>query len=115
MGAILIVDADPIVRSVVRSLLNAFGYRVLDARDGCGAIRRFEQYHCDIDTVILPLHLPEVTGAELARYVQTRNPATEVILMCDGARRPCALQTGWRIIQKPFTARLMIDCVRCGC
>ena len=115
MGAILIADADVTVRSVVRSVLSAFGYTVIEAGDGRGAIRRFEQYCGEIDTVIAPLMLPEITGAELARYVQTRCPGAGVILMCDGNQRPCTLQAGWRVIQKPFTARIMIDYVRCRC
>jgi CheY-like chemotaxis protein len=115
MGAILVVDADLTVRSVVRSLLSAFGYTVLEAGDGRGAMRRFERYGGEIDTIIVPLILPEITGPELARCVQTRYPAADVILMYDCDQRPCPLQTGWRVIQKPFTARIMIDCVRCRC
>jgi CheY-like chemotaxis protein len=115
VGAVLIVDADPTVRKVLHSLLSAFGYTVLEASDGRGAMRRSEQYGDAIDTVIVPLILPEITGPELARYVQTRNPAADVILMYDYDQRPCALRNGWRVIQKPFTARIMIDCVRCRC
>jgi CheY-like chemotaxis protein len=115
VGTILIVDADHTVRSVVRSLLSAFGHTVLEARDGTGAMRCFDQHCGEIDTLIVPLILPEITGPELARYVQTRYPAAGVILMYDSDQRPCLLQNGWRAIRKPFTARSMIDSVRCRC
>ena len=96
----------------MRSLLGGHGYNVLDAGDAASAVAMFEDPGNRIAMLIAPVFLPEMTGAELARYGQTWHPRLNVILTSACHSRPFQVQGGWQVIQKPFTARVMIDLVR---
>ena len=96
----------------MRSLLGGHGYTVLEARDACGAMAAFEDPSNPITVLIAPVFLAEMTGAELARYAQTCYPRISVILTSGSQCRPFQVQGGWQVIQKPFTARIMLDLVR---
>ena len=101
------------VRRMMRSLLGGHGYTVLEARDACSAAWRHSRPRSNPITVLIaPVFLAEMTGAELARYAQTCYPRISVILTSGSQCCPFQVQGGWQVIQKPFTARIMLDLVR---
>jgi CheY-like chemotaxis protein len=112
VDSILVVDPDLRVRRMMYSLLSGHGFSVLEAGDACTAMSLFEGARHRIAMLIAPVFLPEMTGSELARYAQTVHPRIHVILTSGNRQRPFQVQGGWQVIQKPFTARIMIDLVR---
>ena len=112
MDWILVVDPDVRVRRMMCSLLNGHGFRVLEASDASTAMILFEGTRHPIAILIAPVFLAEMTGCELARYAQTWHPRIHVILTSGNHQRSFQVQGGWQVIQKPFTARIMIDLVR---
>jgi DNA-binding NtrC family response regulator len=112
VDSILIVDPDFRARRVMRSLLSGHGYNVLEAGDASTAMTLFEERRTRIAVLITPVFLPEMTGAELAGYAQTWHPRVSVILTSGCHSRPFQVKGGWQVIQKPFTARIMIDLIR---
>ena len=96
----------------MRSLLAGHGFRVLEACDAHSAMAAFDEPGTRISVLIAPVYLAEMTGAELALYAQTLYPRISVILTSASRCRPFQVQGGWQVIQKPFTARIMIDLVR---
>lgn len=112
VDSILVVDPDLRVRRMIGSLLAGHGYNVLEAGDAAAAMAVFEEPRNRIAVLIAPVFLPEVTGAELARYAQTLHPRVSVILTSACRNRSFQVQGGWQVIQKPFTARIMVDLVR---
>jgi CheY-like chemotaxis protein len=112
VDSVLVVDPDLRVRRMMHSLLSGYGFSVLEAGDACRAMTLFEEPRHRIAILIAPVFLPEMTGSELARYAQTWHPRISVILTSGSHQRPFQVQGGWQVIQKPFTARIMIDLVR---
>jgi two-component system cell cycle sensor histidine kinase/response regulator CckA len=59
--AILLADADPMVRDVGRRILEKQGYRVLLAQDGLEAVAVYRREKEQIDLAILDLNMPRLT------------------------------------------------------
>ena len=90
---ILLIDDDPRVRQILRSMLQEMGHQVTEAEGGAQglalfeeALRRDEAY----DLVLTDLGMPSVTGAEVVWRVKAISPSTPVIVL-----------TGWGQESKP--------------
>jgi len=59
---VLVAEDDSTVRSMTRSILQKFGYTVIEAVDGEDAVRSFRQSPGDVDLVILDVMMPKMTG-----------------------------------------------------
>jgi len=67
--SILVVDDDPVSRTLARSLLESAGNTVVEAADGMGAIQAL-QAGMYFDICILDLNMPNVGGREVLRWVR---------------------------------------------
>jgi len=65
---ILIVDDDPQIRRVLRTMLIAQEYEVADARDGQEALEKMAQGRFDL--VILDMNMPVLDGLETCRTIR---------------------------------------------
>ena len=79
-GTILMVDDEPSVRDVGRSMLERKGYRVILAGDGREALDIFRERHSDIDCVILDLTMPHMDGDETFREMRKIDGDVKVII-----------------------------------
>jgi CheY-like chemotaxis protein len=69
-ASILIVDDDPVVRSLMRATLERDGFTVIEARDGVEACRLYEEHHPDL--LLVDLVMPHMDGFELCRVLRGR-------------------------------------------
>jgi diguanylate cyclase (GGDEF)-like protein len=80
---ILIVDDDPVVRSLMQDTLEDEGFSVIEAEDGVEACR-----HCEMTVpslLIVDAVMPNMDGFELCRELRRRNTTRHVpILMATG-------------------------------
>lgn len=76
---ILLVDDDPLIRSVGRELLENLGYEVATAGDGEEALSHYGQ-GAPPDLVILDYHLPGLSGPELVRRLRRLHPEAPVLV-----------------------------------
>jgi putative two-component system response regulator len=83
LGAVLVVDDDPSVRSYFRRLLGARGYAIDEAADGRSALEAIAARPPDL--VLLDVNLPEVNGFDVCRQVR-QDAATRLtpIIMVTG-------------------------------
>lgn len=65
---ILLVDDEPQIRRILRAVLVAKGYDVMEAECGEDALNllRFEEY----DLLLLDINMPGITGVEVCREVR---------------------------------------------
>jgi putative two-component system response regulator len=73
---ILILDNEDINRRLLKAMLKAAPYRILECRRATEAMALFESE--DIDLLIVDLMLPEVSGPEFCRWVKS-NRSTQFI------------------------------------
>jgi len=78
-GRILVVDDEPGVRHVLRSLLEAAGYEVVEAAHGGEALTLVRAG--GIDLVLTDLVMPEQEGIETIRALRLESPEVRVIAM----------------------------------
>jgi CheY-like chemotaxis protein len=76
---VLVVDDEPMVRHLARSVLERKGYRVLTAVDGLEALRIYGAQAPVIDLVLLDYTMPGMTGLQVFHKLREINPAVRVI------------------------------------
>jgi CheY-like chemotaxis protein len=108
-GTVLLVEDDEGVRAVVRSMLEAGGFEILEASEGEEALALSQSREPGtLDLLVTDTIVPGPGGAELAERVRVRHPRLRTVVM-SGYRDsfPGAASLGPRteFIAKPFGAR----------
>lgn len=111
-GTALVIDDDPLVREGMTLLIEDFGWRVLAADGGPGALGRLAESDHLPDLVIADYRLEAgATGLDAIRAVKAAMPADRsplcVVLTGDTApeRIADAEASGYRILHKPIAAK----------
>ena len=114
--AILVVDDEPQVRKVVRSVLEADGYIVTEAADGHAALLLLNSVGGPRGPhlMVLDVMMPGIDGIEVCRQIDHQR--TKVVILTardDAATRAAAEDAGAdRYLTKPFSAVELLDAVR---
>jgi signal transduction histidine kinase len=69
-ASILVVDDDPVVRSLMRATLERDGFTVIEAGDGAEGCRLYEEHRPDL--LLVDLVMPHMDGYELCRVLRSR-------------------------------------------
>jgi signal transduction histidine kinase len=104
---ILVVEDDAPLRALVRGVLAASGYTVLEARAGEEAVRLGEQYAGPIHLLLTDVVMPGLSGRELAERLAARHPGLRVLFM-SGYTDQVVVEQGMLearapFLQKPFS------------
>lgn len=73
---VLVVEDDPALREVYRSVLRTAGYSVVAVEDGADALRYIEQSRPS--AVVLDLALPRVNGRDVNRELKSRPDTRQI-------------------------------------
>ena len=113
---ILLVEDDASVRAVVRRMLEAQGYDVLEAADGDDARRIVEDRDGRIDLLLLDVVMPGRNGREVAEHLTARWPGLRVLFMSgytdDEILLRGLVRPGVAFLSKPFTPDRLARVVR---
>ncbi|MEO8198265.1 MAG: response regulator [Thermoanaerobaculia bacterium] len=113
---ILVVEDEPAVRALVRTILRSRGYRVLVAGNGREALACLEKHGGAIDLLVTDVVMPEMGGRELALQVAVRQPQVRVLYMSGYATDVVAegglMDSAAHFLQKPFGPELLTQTVR---
>jgi signal transduction histidine kinase len=103
---ILVVDDEPMMRRLVRSILETSGYTVLEAQLGDEAMRLLEQHPAPIHLLLTDIVMPGIKGQELVEQARALNPSIKVMFMSgyldDPVIRLEVEAFGAAFLQKPF-------------
>jgi two-component system, cell cycle sensor histidine kinase and response regulator CckA len=115
-GGILVIDDEPLVRSIAKSTLEHFGYSVFEAEDGARGVELFRQLQDDIALVLLDLTMPEMSGEEAFALLRQAQPDLPVILSSgyneSEATRRFAGKGVNGFLKKPYTAETLAERVK---
>jgi two-component system cell cycle sensor histidine kinase/response regulator CckA len=78
--AVLVVEDEPGVRSLLCATLEGSGYRVYSAGDGAEALE-FLQGGDTVDAIILDLNLPRLSGLQVREYLRRTRPSIRMIIV----------------------------------
>jgi DNA-binding NtrC family response regulator len=103
---ILVVDDEPHIRSLVKSVLARDGHDVLEAADGAEAIAVWERSREAIDLLLTDVVMPRMDGLELAQQLSSRAPRVRVLYMSGRCEIDVVQEQikrrGFGFIRKPF-------------
>ena len=105
-STILLVDDEDSIQALLTYPLERDGYRVVQARDGDEALRRFEEEN--VDLVVLDIMLPRVDGLEVCRRLRAESTVPIIMLTArdDELDKVLGLELGADdYITKPFSIR----------
>jgi signal transduction histidine kinase/CheY-like chemotaxis protein len=112
---ILVVDDEPMMRTVTRRSLERAGYRVITASDGAEALERYAEHADSVEVVVLDMAMPVMGGAECFRRLRERAPDVRVLFASGYAleqeARDCLAAGALGFLEKPFAAARLVDAV----
>ncbi|HEU4760891.1 MAG TPA: response regulator [Gemmatimonadales bacterium] len=78
---VLLVEDEPMVRSLAARALRNFGYTIIEASDGRQALEVFQRQESDIALVVTDVAMPDMGGRELATRLNELAPELPVLFM----------------------------------
>ncbi len=109
---ILVVDDEPLVRTLASNILRRNGYQVIEAGNGEEALRVIEDCSVPISLVISDVVMPLMGGLELKRRLRDILPSAEVLMVSgyseDYSDEPELSSDQAHFLQKPFTANTLL-------
>jgi two-component system cell cycle sensor histidine kinase/response regulator CckA len=113
---VLVLEDEPALRQLVRTVLEGGGYTVLTAETVAATLAVAEGYVGDIHLLLTDIVMPGQSGPEAATHLLAQRPETRVLYMSGYSRdligRRGPLRPGIAILVKPFTERSLLRSVR---
>lgn len=78
---ILLAEGDPAVRDFHRTLLEEWGYTVIEAADGEEAMDKFAEYDAGIDLLVFDMVMPKMSGRDAYEFIRKTRPGVKVIFL----------------------------------
>ena len=112
---ILLVEDDPMIRTLVCQTLEIQGYTVLQAAEGWEGIKEARNYKGKIDLLFTDVMMPGLGGAELALAARELYPEIKVLFMSGYSRTQLeeeGVPLDAEVLEKPFTPDKVAATVR---
>jgi CheY-like chemotaxis protein len=113
---LLLVEDEQAVRTLVRRILESYGYTVIEASGAAQALEAARRWEGPIHLVLTDVVMPEMSGSELAPRVAELRPDVRVLFMSgytdDAIVRQGLVGEGGHFLQKPFTPEVLAHKVR---
>ncbi len=113
---VLVVEDETGLRKLVREVLHAHGYVVLQAGDVREALRICEQHLGAIHLFLTDVVMPYMSGRELAERATALRPRMKVLYMSGYtdviAGQPATIDRKMPFLQKPFTPDTLLSKIR---
>jgi signal transduction histidine kinase/ActR/RegA family two-component response regulator/HAMP domain-containing protein len=117
---ILIVEDEPVLRSMARDILEECGYRILEASSGREALDVWNQRAKEIDLLLTDMVMPDgISGTDLAEKLQASQPRLKIVFTsgytANEVNQEMLNRTGASFLSKPYTqaelAKTVRDCL----
>ena len=112
---ILLVDDNDPVRIAFGTILQTYGYKVLQASHAQEALEVSHKYDGPIQLLVTDVVMPQMSGRELAIRLQPERPHLKVLYMSgymEEALRQDTEEEKLAFLQKPISAQTLIHKIR---
>jgi two-component system cell cycle sensor histidine kinase/response regulator CckA len=113
---ILVAEDHDGMRDMAEQILGTLGYKLILARDGEEAVRKFQEHAGAISLLLMDVVMPKMAGTEAYEKICASHPGTPVIFTSgyseQGSYLSSALHPGATVLQKPYGARSLAKKVR---
>lgn len=112
--SILVVDDEPVLRSMAETMLTRYGYEAITIGSGEEAVRLLErQPDLRLDLAVLDVVMPDMSGPELADEIQRLRPGLRILFITGYPDQYAALaERHLPVLTKPFTSVKLIRKIR---
>ena len=114
-GTILVAEDEQQVRSLLCRVLTACGYAVIEAADGCEALRKSQDHDGKIDMLITDIVMPGMNGRMLAQNLARTRPETKLLYISGYTggvvNRDEIAAEGAKLLAKPFSPDALLAVV----
>ena len=116
-GTILVVDDEPMVRSLARRALEQYGYSVIEAEDGDAALRMVSsEAGARVRLAVVDVVMPRMDGRELGERLRHKHPQLQVLYISgntgDELSQRLLLDASVPVLQKPFPPDALVERVQ---
>ena len=112
---ILVVEDEPQVRTLLKTMLAESGFEVIAAKDGTGAFHELRIRGGDLGLLVTDVDMGRMNGIELAQSVRSEFPDVP-ILFVSGLPIPESelkkVAPGTLLVTKPFTTAQLVQAVQ---
>lgn len=111
--SILVADDDPMIRKLIRMMLETANHIVYEAQDGLDAVQKAHEFHPD--AMILNVKMPEMDGFRVCQVLRhDKETAVLPILMLSGQAHLTAVNKGLlaganRYLIKPMSRTILLQ------
>ena len=113
---VLIAEDDTSLRIFAKSLLEEYGYRVLEARDGGEAVRVFREHRDEVKILLLDIVMPRMNGRKAFEEISRIKPGIKALFAsgytADILTVKDIIDEGLHFIQKPMAPRELLTKLR---
>ena len=112
---VLLVDGEPLILNLCRTVLQTYGFKVLCSTNGRTGLQLFRQNADTVRLVVSDLQMNDLSGPDMANQMISQNPALKVLYMSAyGADRalPVGQSPVLHILTKPFTSEQFLRTVQ---
>ena len=108
---VLVVDDDEMIRRLVRTVLEADDFNVIEAPDGEQALTMIDELHPSV--VVLDIMMPGINGVEVCRRLDHGNTKVVILTARDDAdlADQCMAVGADAFLTKPFSSIQLLDLV----
>lgn len=112
--SVLLAEDDDQLRAVFRRVLDAAGFRVLEAGSGAEALRIARKWPDGVDVLVTDVEMPGMSGPELAASLLADRPALPVIYVTGnpGSISDVPLDDRTLLFLKPLDLRELLEAVQ---
>jgi CheY-like chemotaxis protein len=114
---ILLIEDEAQLRALDRSILEGYGYQVVEADCAGVALERWREHHKRIDLVFTDIIIPGgSTGPDLAKRFHAEKPSLRFIFSSgysvDVVEKDFELREGDNFLQKPYSPHKLAQAIR---
>ncbi len=114
---ILLADDDPAIRQLMLKMLEGYGYKLLEARNGKEGVQIATEYTQPIHLLVTDVVMPHASGFDLVRGLAASHPETKVLYLSGYADDSVAVRGGLKesgeaFLLKPFTREALAEKIR---
>jgi signal transduction histidine kinase/ActR/RegA family two-component response regulator len=110
---VMVVDDDEAIRSLTQEMLEQAGFAVVTAADGMEAVERLRSSPSDVDTVLLDMTMPRMSGEETFREIIAIRPDLPVIVATGFSQDDAIAKFGdpapAGFLQKPYRLNDLVE------
>jgi CheY-like chemotaxis protein len=114
-ASVVVADDEPLMRELVKALLDAEGFDVIEAEDGQAAIDACRDLGDDLDLLIADVSMPGITGPDAVEEIRNTRPTLPVLFLSghdpDSAGGLPEPDASTDVVRKPFESDQLIQAV----